>query len=243
MTNELGNDELDDLIAEVMQAEIPPPANGYWTRIDRSLARPTGLDASPRSPRSPTGWTATRLLVSAAAIIVVIAVAGAVVFATLSDSSTDLKATGEPQPGTPTSLKPTFIEPTPNEPAPSEPAPSEPADIVVSSFEAGAVTEAGIEAIGCWFYRSGNQSDLVFYGGFQATVMVIDGRQIIGHTTGFWSVEDTVTTAEYEIRFTDIGVPVADSIESQRQPATLVVTPTDPTQASITIPGDLWCGV
>lgn len=220
MTNELGNDELDDLIADVMQAEIPPPTSDYWTQIDRSLARPAGRHSSPRSPRSPrspTGWPATRVLASAAAIIVV-AFVGAVVFATLSDSSTDLNATGEP-------------------------SPSEPASIVVSSFEPGAVTDAGLEGVGCWFYRGGNQSDLVFHGGFEATVMVVDGRQIIGHTTGFWSVEDTVTADGYEIRFTDVGAPVPDSIESQRQPATLVVTPTDPTRAPVTIPGELWCGV
>lgn len=259
MTTQADHDDLDDLIAAAMQAEIPAPPSDYWTRIDRSLTRAavrgpanvedrrrfvdtdgdvvrlTGMNAPPRSS---TGWTSTRFLVTAAALVVVIALAGAAAFAEFSDSPIGVDSTSGAADDASTTRQPVTSEPTP-----AEPTPAQPADVVVGSFEPGAVTDAGLEGVGCWFYRGGNDADLVFHGGFEATVMILDGRQIIGDTSGFWSVEDTVTAGGYEIRFTDVGAPVADSIESQRQPATLVVTPTDPTRAPVTIPGDLWCGV
>ncbi|MGB5759712.1 MAG: hypothetical protein WBM50_22545 [Acidimicrobiales bacterium] len=114
---------------------------------------------------------------------------------------------------------------------------------VVDSFEPTDVGQAGLEGIGCWFYRNGDELDTVFHGGWEATFMIIDGRQVVGAADGFWAIDDVVTTDGYQIRFTDVGEPVAASIESQIQPATLVVTPTDSERPRTLVEGELWCGV
>ncbi|MEZ5226611.1 MAG: hypothetical protein R2710_08040, partial [Acidimicrobiales bacterium] len=68
----------------------------------------------------------------------------------------------------------------------SEPgtAPPSTTGLVLTAITRDALDTTGLEGVGCWFRRGGDEADDVFFGGDSDTLAIIDGEPIVGQIEG-----------------------------------------------------------
>ena len=128
--------------------------------------------------------------------------------------------------------------------------PDERPSLELEAFDRSRVSDAGIEALGCWLRPSEDVDlDPVFFLGADVAFMVIDGEEItLANTTApdrdvfeAPSVDDTFSQNGYAATFVIVGAPRDTSIESSDRDVRLIVSTPDDRVASVD--GVLGCGV
>ena len=238
--------EYDDAtIGAALVDEVPAPRTGYWEHIDaslRAIASETATGATHTEPpvirltdmnENTTAPFASRLVTRAAILIVIALGISGIAFATLRSNMDPIVTANVPT----TTAAPTTATPTTTAPAQA---------IEIGSFTYAAVSDAGLEAIGCWFSLPDHEEEVTFFSGWDGGLMSISGELVLfkavdgAQAIDMWTV-DAYTSADYSIGLVVTGERIETSIESQSWPITLTVAANS--GSVVVLDGTLNCGV